>query len=102
MKEPIRLHGITEFNQLRGETDENVEEIRNQGYSIVKDLLSETDLHVIRQKLDEIYEVQVKEIGGEERLSQINDVNLVRCLLAYDDYFLELSTNSTVLAIIQK
>jgi len=65
-------------------------------------VLSESELQVTRGKLDETYEIQVKEVGGEERLNAMNDLNVVRLLLAYDDYFLNVATNPAVLAIVER
>jgi ectoine hydroxylase-related dioxygenase (phytanoyl-CoA dioxygenase family) len=59
------------------------------------------DLKLVREKLDEMYEVQTQEIGGVEQLERMNDAHVVRLLLAYDDYFLRLATNATVLAVVQ-
>jgi ectoine hydroxylase-related dioxygenase (phytanoyl-CoA dioxygenase family) len=78
-----------------------VEEIRIAGYSIVREVLSEHELENTRNKLDEVYEIQVKEIGGEERLREINDAHIVRLLLAYDDYFLALASHQKVLSIVE-
>jgi ectoine hydroxylase-related dioxygenase (phytanoyl-CoA dioxygenase family) len=79
-----------------------VEEIRISGYTIVAGAVSESELQLVRAKLDEIYEAQVRDIGGEQRLGEINDVNVVRLLLAYDDYFLQLALNPSVLAIVER
>ncbi len=102
MSEPFRFYGVREASNATSEADKSVEEIRISGYTVIAGALSESELQIIRGKLDEIYEVQVKEIGGEGRLSEINDVNVVRLLLAYDDYFLKVATNPTVLAIVER
>ncbi|MEO8433489.1 MAG: phytanoyl-CoA dioxygenase family protein [Pyrinomonadaceae bacterium] len=102
MPDPFRFYGVREASDATSETDRSVEEIRISGYTVVAGVLSESEMEIIRRKLDEIYEVQVKEIGGEGRLGEINDVNVVRLLLAYDDYFLEAATNPTVLAIVER
>ncbi len=102
MPDPFRFYGVRESSAATSEADKSVEEIRIAGYTVVAGVLSESELQIIRSKLDEIYEVQVKEIGGEERLSEINDVNVVRLLLAYDDYFLKVATNPAVLAIVER
>jgi ectoine hydroxylase-related dioxygenase (phytanoyl-CoA dioxygenase family) len=102
MPDPFRFYGVRESTTATSDADKSVEEIRISGYTVVAGVLSESELQIIRAKLDEIYELQVKEIGGEERLDEINDVNVVRLLLAYDDYFLQVATNPTVLAIVQR
>lgn len=102
MTETFKFYGVREFTNLTAETDKSLEEIRIAGYSVVAGVLSESELEITRTKLDEIYELQVKEIGGEEHLREINDANIVRLLLAYDDYFLKLATNPKVLAIVER
>jgi len=101
MPDPFTVFGVRESSDATSEVEKSVEEIRITGYTIVAGVLSESELQLIRSKLDEIYELQVKEVGGKERLSEINDLNIVRLLLAYDDYFLKLATNPAVLAIVE-
>ena len=101
MSESIKSYGVREVTRLASEMERVVEEIRISGYSVVPEVLSEYDLNIIRGKLDEIYDIQVKEIGSEERLNEINDVNIVRLPLAYDDYFLRVATSPKVLAIVE-
>jgi ectoine hydroxylase-related dioxygenase (phytanoyl-CoA dioxygenase family) len=100
--ETFKFYGVREFTNLAAEADQSAEEIRIKGFTIVAEVLSESELGIIRSKLDEIYDLQVKEIGGEECLQEMNDAHTVRLLLAYDDYFLKLATNSTVLAIAER
>src|SRR6266550_1395616 len=101
MPDPFRFYGVRESSAATSEADKSVEEIRIAGFTVVTGVLSESELQIIRSKLDEIYEVQVKEIGGEDRLGEINDINVVRLLLAYDDYFLKVATNPAVLGIVE-
>jgi ectoine hydroxylase-related dioxygenase (phytanoyl-CoA dioxygenase family) len=100
--EPFSFYGVREFSKTESAPDQAVEEIRISGYSVVPDVLSASDLQTIRQKLDHIYEVQVQEMGGEKRMHEINETDLVRLVLAYDDYFLSLATNPTALTIIER
>jgi ectoine hydroxylase-related dioxygenase (phytanoyl-CoA dioxygenase family) len=93
---------VREASDATSEIDRSVEEIRISGYTTVSGVLSESELEIVRQKLDEIYQIQVQEIGGEQRLAEINDVNVVRLLLAYDDYFLKVATHPTILKIVER
>jgi ectoine hydroxylase-related dioxygenase (phytanoyl-CoA dioxygenase family) len=102
MQNRFRFYGVRESSTVNSEVDKSVEEIRITGFTVVPGVLPESELVVIRRKLDEIYKIQVKGIGGEERLSEMNDVNIVRLLLAYDDYFLNVATNPVVLAIVER
>jgi ectoine hydroxylase-related dioxygenase (phytanoyl-CoA dioxygenase family) len=102
MPDPFKFYGVIESSDATSETDKSVEEIRISGYTVVAGVLSESELEIMRGKLGEIYEIQVKEMGGEGQLDAINDFNVVRLLLAYDDYFLKVATNPAVLAIIER
>jgi ectoine hydroxylase-related dioxygenase (phytanoyl-CoA dioxygenase family) len=102
MQEPFKFYGVSEASNSTSEIDRSVEEIRILGYSVIAGMLSESQLLIIRSKLDEVYDAQVREIGGEERLSEINDDDVVRLLLAYDDYFLQVAAIPAVLAIVER
>ncbi|MEA2274443.1 MAG: hypothetical protein QOI98_3151 [Solirubrobacteraceae bacterium] len=102
MQNRFKSYGVRESSTATSEADKSVEEIRITGFTVVPGVLSESELQIIRSKLDEIYEIQVKEIGGEGRLNEMNDVNVVRLLLAYDDYFLNVATNPAVLAMVER
>lgn len=53
---------MRESSEATSGADKSVEEIRISVYAVVADVLSESELQVIRRKLDEICEVQVKEM----------------------------------------
>lgn len=98
----LKSYGIKESYEPTCVTDKYVEEIRIYGYTIVEDLLQNSELDMVRRQIEQVYQVQIKEIDGEENLNMINDANVVRCLLAYDDYFLRLATNSQILSVVEK
>jgi len=98
----FRSYGVREAANTSSEMDRRVEEIRISGYSVVADVLSQSEVAIVRGKLDEIYQAQVREIGGEQCLAEINDVNIVRLLLAYDDYFLQVATTPKILEIVER
>jgi ectoine hydroxylase-related dioxygenase (phytanoyl-CoA dioxygenase family) len=100
MTTPLKSYGVREFTSLSSEADRCAEEIRIRGYGVIAGALSESELGTVRAKLDEVYEAQVEEIGGEGRLREMNDAHIVRLLLAYDDYFLRPATHPTVLAVV--
>jgi ectoine hydroxylase-related dioxygenase (phytanoyl-CoA dioxygenase family) len=59
-------------------------------------------LQVIRLKIDDIYEEQLREIGGDKALKRIKDANVARCLVGYDDYFLNLAAHVSVMGVARK
>jgi ectoine hydroxylase-related dioxygenase (phytanoyl-CoA dioxygenase family) len=95
----IKTHAVREFQRNEDEDDFRVEEIRNVGYTVVESGLAADELQLIREKIDAIYERQLAEIGGEGRLRRINDANLARCLVGYDDYFIRLAAHPRLVSL---
>lgn len=98
----MKTHGVREVHENVDDTDSAVEEIRTVGYAVVASGLSEADLEMIRPKIDAIYDRQVAEIGGHAVLAALNDADIARCLLGYDDYFLTLATHPALMSICRK
>jgi ectoine hydroxylase-related dioxygenase (phytanoyl-CoA dioxygenase family) len=98
----MRTHGIRETNELSDRIDQHVEEILINGYTIIDSNFTEEKLADLRTKIDSIYKTQVSEIGGEDKLLAINDANVARHLLAYDDEFITLATHPEVDQIVSK
>jgi ectoine hydroxylase-related dioxygenase (phytanoyl-CoA dioxygenase family) len=93
---------VKEFVEVSNETEQHVEELFLDGYTVVENVLDEEDVALARKKIDKIYQQQIDELGGDESvLGKIKDSNFARCLLAYDDFFLtEIAANKKVLQII--
>lgn len=83
-------------HQNVGRWDLFAEEIAVRGYAIVADGLDEDYLEEARQRIDAVYESQVDEVGGADRLERIGDANVARCLLAYDDFVVDLAARPEV------
>jgi len=98
----LKTHAVREFHENGDQFDLYAEEIRNVGYTVVQSDFSADELQIIRQKIDDIYQLQVREIGGELALKRINDANLARCLLGYDDYFLNLAAHPSIISVAQR
>lgn len=101
-REDVKTFGVREFTQIDSADDAAAEEIRLVGYTILPDVLSPSALADLREKLDNIYQQQIDELGGEERLKAINDAHTVRCPLAYDEQFLEVATHPRVLSLVKR
>ena len=96
------LFGVKEVNVVTTTIEKNIEEIQLQGYAVIPDILSEEELKIIRSKIDEIYEIQIKEVGDEKLLEKINDSNNARCPLVYDEIFLtHVAANKKVLDVVK-
>jgi len=77
-----------------------VEEIQNNGFTIIENILNSDDLIKYREKIDLVYKTQVNEFGIDN-LSLIKEKNLCRMPLKYDDYFINIATNELVLSIVK-
>jgi len=99
MKE--NFYGKLNQVECNNDVDLYVEEIRNDGFVIIENVLSQEDLKNYRQKIDEVYKIQEKEFGLE-RLVSIKEKNMCRMPLKYDDYFINIATNKTVLEVAKR
>lgn len=98
----LKTHGIKERTLIKNKTDLIVEEISVNGYAVIDSGWTPEYIQSLRVKIDAIYQKQIEEIGGEKNLLAINDANVARHLLAYDDEFLKLSTHQLVDEIVTK
>ena len=73
-----------------------LEEIAVRGFGAVPSLLPASAVDRLNRLMDDIYDRQTGEVGGEAALASMNDADLARCLLAYDDAYLELATHPTL------
>jgi len=83
------------------EFDLRAEEIKRNGYTVLEDRMNAENVAYVRDKIDEIYDRQIADFGGEEALIEIGENGLARNLLEYDDYFLDIITQEDVLALIR-
>ncbi|NOR58649.1 MAG: phytanoyl-CoA dioxygenase family protein [Sulfurimonas sp.] len=83
------------------EIDLYVEEIKNDGFTIVENILSSEELEKYRKKIDDIYKLQENEFG-KDKLSSIKEKNMCRMPVKYDDYFINIATNKIVLDITKR
>jgi ectoine hydroxylase-related dioxygenase (phytanoyl-CoA dioxygenase family) len=98
----LKSHAIKEFHRNESEVDLHAEEIRTIGYTIIQTEVSDDELVLMRNKIDHVYDVQIQELGGEDNLKLINDANIGRCLLGYDDYFVKIAAEPKTVAITTK
>jgi ectoine hydroxylase-related dioxygenase (phytanoyl-CoA dioxygenase family) len=98
----VKTHAVREFHRNDDEADFAAEEIRNVGYTLVPSGLSERELQLIRDKIDDVYDRQLREIGSEDALRRINDANVARCLLGYDEYFVTLAAHAQIMAVARR
>ena len=85
-------YGVCRVTAGESDLDLLAEEILRRGFVVADSGLSPADVAEYRERLDAVYTAQQAEVGGEEVLQRINDANIVRCPLAYDDKFLAMAT----------
>jgi ectoine hydroxylase-related dioxygenase (phytanoyl-CoA dioxygenase family) len=93
----ISSYGI---NQIRG-SSLAVEEVIRLGFSIVPNVLDAHTLEEACRRLDSVYQKQEQEFG-QERLSVINEKNMARAPLVYDEWFLKIAAHDTVLSLVRQ
>jgi ectoine hydroxylase-related dioxygenase (phytanoyl-CoA dioxygenase family) len=98
----LKTHGIREVHANRDAYDFAAEEIRTVGYTVIDSGLSPADLVTLREKVDAIYEEQLRDVGGEEALVQIRDADVARCLAGYDDWFVHLAAHPALMEITRR
>jgi len=96
-----KFYGNLKQNTLSHEADAYVEEIKLKGFAVIEKFLGENELSVIREKIDAVYQIQEEELS-RDYLSELNELNIARALLVYDDYFLNLIIRDKVLEILKK
>ncbi|MFL6231265.1 MAG: phytanoyl-CoA dioxygenase family protein [Pyrinomonadaceae bacterium] len=102
MQTDVKMFGVREQTRLSSEDDAHVEEIRMVGYTVLPGVLGEPELAALRSKMDRIYQTQIEEMGGEDRLAAINDTYNARCPLAYDEQFLSVAAHPRVLSLVKR
>ncbi|PJJ10954.1 ectoine hydroxylase-related dioxygenase (phytanoyl-CoA dioxygenase family) [Flavobacterium sp. 1] len=96
-----KSYGVNNQTELNNLVDSHLEELQINGFSLLENVLDFQELSECRIRLDAVYEKQ-KEEFGEEKLKMINEQNLVRCPLVYDEYFLNLAINKKILEVVEK
>jgi hypothetical protein len=95
-------YGVLQQHAIGDAIDLAAEELRIQGYTLIGSGLGEGALQDLRQRLDAVYATQVLEIGGESNLERIHEANITRCPLVYDDAFMDLAGNPTLLEVCRR
>jgi ectoine hydroxylase-related dioxygenase (phytanoyl-CoA dioxygenase family) len=96
------VSGVSEIHRNADDTDLLAEEIREVGYTIVTDVVDATGIDEARRRIEAVYERQVEELGGPDRLALIDDSDIVRCPLSYDDFFVDLAANARVREVVER
>lgn len=96
----MRYYGVQKKSSHDFASSLALEEFHHTGFTIIPDLISQDELIYARKELDSIYTQQVEEMG-EDNLSLINELNLVRCPLSYNNFFLQIATKPRLFEILK-
>lgn len=101
LNQDIKTHGVSERRKIESFFDEKMEEIERNGWAVVENAIPKEEFDECRRRIDSAYSAQVAEFGGEERLAKAKDQNVVRTILAYDDFFLRYVNNKVVMEYVR-
>jgi ectoine hydroxylase-related dioxygenase (phytanoyl-CoA dioxygenase family) len=102
MSNTISHYGINKFTTQESDFEKYGEEIRIKGYTVIENVLNEEEVLEGRKRLRKIYDTQLAELGDEKIISTINDSDIARALLVYDDFFLKtIATNGKIIPVIR-
>jgi ectoine hydroxylase-related dioxygenase (phytanoyl-CoA dioxygenase family) len=90
---PDSVKNVDQFQSI-------VEEVSILGYSVVENILTPDEISLSSSKLDNAYEKQIEDFGLEN-LKTINELNLVRCPLSLDEFFLNMAMKPLVMEIVK-
>lgn len=96
------FYGVLPQNVLESDLDRCLEELSIVGFTVIPNVVAESELAVLRTKLDAAYEVQKSEVEPEFRLEDVQEENQVRAPLCYDDHFLEMAKQPPVIEILKR
>jgi Phytanoyl-CoA dioxygenase (PhyH) len=100
--DPVMTYGVTEQTSANSDLDLWRETFRRDGYVVLPDVFSEEHMRSISALIDQVYDAQVAEAGGSQFLESAKETDIARCPLAYDERFLDLSTNSVIHSFVRQ
>lgn len=97
----VQTYGVAADRRQDGGHERIQEELLVRGFSVIESVLDETEIVELIDAMDRIYRKQCEEVGGEDQLRRINDADIVRCLLAYDESYMRLATHPALMSVIK-
>jgi ectoine hydroxylase-related dioxygenase (phytanoyl-CoA dioxygenase family) len=99
MTTSVSTHAVLRRDSVSSEVERYVEEVRRIGVTVIPNAFTKDEMEYVRGRLHDIYAQQCEEIGGEANLHLINDANIVRSPLVYDDVFVRVAKHPMALAV---
>jgi ectoine hydroxylase-related dioxygenase (phytanoyl-CoA dioxygenase family) len=97
----VATYGVAETRLVEDETDARIEELDYNGYTVIESGLGAAELEAIRERIDRNYDLQAAASAAEGALPE-NDVDILRCPLAYDEMFLRLATSAPLMELCRR
>lgn len=101
LKRHVSSYGVTAQNTAETQKQIYLEALKHDGFAIIENVLNADELEQVRNAMDRVYAQQMEELGGEGFAEKIHDSNIIRCPMAYDDLFIDLAKNQTVMDVIR-
>lgn len=95
----MKQYGISEIKSIQNEEERHVENILLKGFTILQNIITQEKAELLNKKLETIYALQQKEFTN---LQEINEEDVVRIPLYYDEEFLHLLNNPQVINILKQ
>lgn len=96
----MKFYGVEASQDIADAVTRHVEAVRIKGFSVMENALSEAEVADLNERLEAVYARQRDEFG-EEALVALNEQNVARCLLAYDETFAGLAASEQVLPVVR-
>lgn len=99
----VGSYGIMRTTVTSGDAiDRLVEEVSVRGFAVMPQAIETHDVLELNRRLDAVYAAQCDEVGGEHVLLELQDADIVRCPLAYDDAFLSVARHPAVMKVVKR
>jgi len=96
------FYGVVPQTKIESDLDRVLEELSILGFSVIENVIPDSELAALREKLAAAYETQRKEVEPHFRLEDVQKENQVRAPLCYDDHFLEVARHPRIIEIVRR
>lgn len=97
----MKSYGFNKVAEISTEEEKHLESFRNLGFSVIPDVLNDTELVTLRSELDRVYDLQEKDFGAE-RLALINETDLARFPMVHSESFARLASKRELNTYVEK
>lgn len=98
----VNFYGISERSSSEDMLDFHWEEIQRLGFTKIKNAIPAEELKYYQSSIDELYQQQAAQEGGDALAEEIGDADVIRCPLAFDAKYLNLAMNDHIHGLFKK